>query len=266
MTFGRDHLRCFTINFALSTRDYIKSGNMDRKKTKQSPPRLSDNEIRSIRRRLLRWGKNNFKNFPWRRTDKLWHALAAEVLLQRTRAGTVAVTYNKFVSAYQEPAQLATAPLREIKKLLYPLGLPTRAVYLKKLAVALTGLNAIPPESLEELGKLPGIGSYAAAAYRSLHLRKYSTIIDANVVRWICRLVGQECDGETRRKQWLKSLAEQLTPARNTYHYNYAVLDFTLDICSTQPKCGICPIGPKYCIYGRDWLKKPGRSLVREKA
>lgn len=81
-------------------------------------------------------------------------------------------------------------------------------------------------------------------------------IIDANVVRWLCRIVGAKRDGETRRKKWLFDLADRITPNRNWKEYNYSVLDFTMQICVAQPKCDNCPIGPKYCVHGRSVLRK----------
>jgi adenine-specific DNA glycosylase len=57
-------------------------------------------------------------------------------------------------------------------------------------------------------------------------------------------------NGETRRDKWLIHLAEQVTPARNVGEFNYALLDFTMEICSKHPKCAQCPVGPRLCAYG----------------
>jgi A/G-specific adenine glycosylase len=217
---------------------------------------ISDASIKAIRKRLLKWGKANFKNYPWRDTKKLWHALVAEVLLQRTRAGNVVEVYKEFVNRYKKSVDFAAAPLEEIESLLYPLGLPSRVPLLKQLGEALTRIDDNPPDDLENLLKLPAIGPYSAAAYMSFHKGKRAVIVDANVVRWICRLTDQVCDGETRRKKWMIELANKLTPVRQVREYNYAVLDFTMEICTSRPKCEICPIGPRLCIYGRKKLSE----------
>jgi A/G-specific adenine glycosylase len=217
-------------------------------------PTLSDQQIRSIRRILFRWGRQNFKQLPWRRPARLWHGLVAEVLLQRTKAGTAARTYSKFVLRYHDPSQLADAEISEIEELVRPLGLPQRAHQLQKLGMALSKRKGVPPEKFEDLLKLPGIGPYAAAAYLSFHRGHRATIIDANVVRWICRLVDYDYDGETRRKKWFIALATRLTPRKEVRAYNFAVLDFTIDVCSPRPKCSRCPIGAAYCQYGRKVL------------
>ncbi len=68
-------------------------------------------------------------------------------------------------------------------------------------------------------------------------------IIDANVVRVICRLVGEPYDGETRRKRWLMDLAERLTPERTFRDYNYALLDLAMVVClPAAPRCRACPL------------------------
>ncbi len=44
---------------------------------------------KAIRKIILEWGAKNYKDFSWRKTDNKWHALLAEMLLQRTRVRAV---------------------------------------------------------------------------------------------------------------------------------------------------------------------------------
>jgi A/G-specific adenine glycosylase len=178
------------------------------------------------------------------------------VLLQRTRATSVASVYQQFVFAFATPSELARAPLQQIEKLLYPLGLRWRAPLIKKLGQALDARGGNPPDSLPELITLPGVGPYAAAAYLGFHTRERAVIIDANVVRLLCRLIGYEYDGETRRKQWLLDFADKMTPHQNVKRYNYGILDFTMQICTTRPKCEQCPVGPTLCTHGQRVLNR----------
>lgn len=220
----------------------------------QKEAMLPASTIRKVQRILLEWGKENFKDFPWRHPRSKWHALIAELLLQRTRAASAASVYEQFITRYPQSHHLAEATVGEIEEIIYPLGLRWRAPLLKKLGEALRDLGGEPPASLQQLLELPGVGSYAAAAWLGFHGGKRAVIIDANVVRWLCRMVDRKCDAETRRKKWLIQLAHQMTPARKWAEYNYAVLDFTMEICATRPKCSICPIGPSLCAYGRKVL------------
>lgn len=181
--------------------------------------------------------------------------MIAEILLQRTKAKSVVGVFNRFIATYPTPAGLAAASTEKIGEIIYPLGLKWRAPLLKQLGERLDALGGTPPETLAELLSLPAVGPYAAAAYLSFHAKRHGTIIDANVVRWLCRMVDRPMDGETRREKWLIALAESLTPKRKAGEYNYAILDFSMQICAKRPKCEQCPIGPKYCAYAQQTLK-----------
>lgn len=115
------------------------------------------------------------------------------------------------------------------------------------------------PDSYEELLKLPGIGPYAASAYLSLHRNQRAVLIDANIVRWLCRLLGRAMDGETRREAWVSHLASRLTPPIGFRDYNYAALDFTMKVCAQTAHCEICPLIP-FCRTGHRWFKRSRHS------
>ena len=211
-------------------------------------------QIKTIRRRLRAWGRENYRPFPWRDPPQLWHALIAEVLLQRTRAGSVVPVYEKFIARFPDACALETATLAEIESLIYPLGLRWRAPLLKQLCDHLAENDGRVPDTREELLQLPAVGQYVAAAMLSLHQGSHAVLIDANVVRWLCRLADRPMDGETRRKTWLIEMAETVTPPRKTREFNYALLDFTMTICGKTPRCMDCPLGPKLCLHGRKVL------------
>jgi len=221
------------------------------KATSPSVPVIpSSSSIRKVRQKILAWGTQNYRLFPWRSPAQNWHALLAEVLLQRTRAKSVVAVYQQFVFTFSTPSKLGRASLAKIEKLLYPLGLRWRAPLIKKLGQELGARGGSPPSTLQELITLPGVGPYAAAAYLGFHTNSRAVIIDANVVRFLCRLIGYQYDGETRRKQWLLDFADKMTPRQNVKRYNYSVLDFTMQICTTRPQCEQCPVGPTLCIHG----------------
>lgn len=106
------------------------------------------------------------------------------------------------------------------------------------------------PRDLHALQQLPGIGPYAAAAWLGFHGGKRAVIIDANVVRLLSRILGRPYDGETRRRTWLLQVADVLTPIRAWKPYNYAVLDFAMQICSKNPNCARCPLLSVPCAHG----------------
>ncbi|HVB22873.1 MAG TPA: hypothetical protein VNG51_13095 [Ktedonobacteraceae bacterium] len=214
--------------------------------------------IVDIRRILLAWGKEHYKDYPWRTPDQLWHGLVAEILLQRTKAKNVVPVYATFIHRFPTLESLAQTSVEDIKAIIYPLGLRWRAPLLKKLGESLVEMHGEVPRSYEKLLELPGVGVYVASAWLAFHGEGKSIIIDANVVRWLCRIVDKPMDGETRRKKWLIELAEQLTPGDNCKEYNYAVLDFSMEVCTSIPKCLECPLGAGFCLYRRKNVSAKG--------
>lgn len=204
---------------------------------------LDEKTIKYFRRKLIKWEKENFIDFPWRHSTNKWHSLVVEMMLQRTKAEQVVPIYLDFCKKYKTPKDYL---VDENANVFETLGLPQRNIELKKLSKVL--LKNPIPESKEDLIKLNGVGEYIAAAYRSLHLDKLDVIIDSNVVRLYGRFFGFDTHGETRRKKWFIDLANVLTSQRNFYYYNYSLIDFTKNICKHNPLCGRCILRRK-CAY-----------------
>ncbi|WNF21311.1 hypothetical protein [Mesobacillus jeotgali] len=189
---------------------------------------------------LLQWEETNFVDFPWRSTSNMWHALVAEVMLQRTRAEQVVPVYEEFSNKYPTPKSYLDD---DFSLIFCKLGLPKRQVELQKLAVIFNEKH-IPIDKRELLG-LPGVGPYISAAFRSFHLGIPDTIIDSNVVRLYGRYFGFKTHAETRREKWFIQFAEKLTPISDNRKYNYGLIDFTRAICRPAPKCNECPLNKK---------------------
>ncbi|MFC1970707.1 A/G-specific adenine glycosylase [Chloroflexota bacterium] len=205
--------------------------------------------IRQFRRKLLHWGQGNFSDFPWRHENNLFHALVAEILLQRTRAEQVVVVYKEFREAFPDPITLGQVELSRIEKVISPLGLKWRARFLSTLGGRLSEMGGQIPDDIKLLQSLPGVGPYAAAAFLSLHAGKRAPVIDSNIVRLYGRFFGFETGPETRRKKEILQLAERVTPNKNFRDFNYALIDFTRTVCRPKPVHSYCPISDKCCFY-----------------
>ena len=209
-----------------------------------------------IARAVTRWGRRNARVYPWRERLPLWQGLITEVMLQRTRADQVVPTFNRFRHRYPSPETLALASEEEIAGLVEPLGLRWRGRLLHRLAKKIGDMDGVLPLDQTALEELPGVGPYAAAATLTLHANRRAVLIDSNIVRVLSRLVGSAYDGETRRKRWLRELAEALTPPRAHRAYNYAVLDLAALVCLPSiPNCDECPI-LKWCATGNDRTRR----------
>jgi len=208
---------------------------------------IPQNKINYFRKKIIKWGQNNLSSFPWRETENKWHALVAEIMLQRTNAEQVVSVYKSFCSKYKKPGDLLKDKDTEIFK---NLGLLWRENQIKKLADILSDREI--PEDKDSLLKLPAVGDYIASAYRSLHLGLRDVIIDSNIVRILGRYYGFKTDSETRRKNWLFDLADRITPVRNYKKFNYGIIDFTRLICRPKALCKICILSKKCnCIINK---------------
>lgn len=206
---------------------------------------------KAVRRRLLRWGRQHYQPYAWRSETSPWLSLAAEIMLQRTRAQQVEPVYLELRSHYPTAADLVRAGEEATAQITARIGLHWRGHLLYEAAKAVSEAGGIPPDSLPQLKQLPGVGPYTRGAWLSMYRGIRAPIIDANIARWLARMVGKPCPRDPRHVKWVNELSESLTPSRAFRDYNYAVLDFTMMICtSRQPHCPECPLR-KYCEYGR---------------
>ncbi|MDJ0836347.1 MAG: hypothetical protein QNK37_07490 [Acidobacteriota bacterium] len=196
--------------------------------------------IRTTRQKVLIWGRANFASYAWREETDSWLTLVAEFFLQRTRAAQVEGFFIRFKQRFPTAKDLVEAGDEGIAWVTSNLGLHRRGPLL--LAIAQKIVAEGFPEGMEALLEIKGIGPYSAAAWLSLHQGKRAVIIDANVVRWLSRMTGMPYNRDPRGLKWVQSLCERLTPKRVFRDYNYAVLDFTMNICAKKPRCVQCPL------------------------
>lgn len=202
-----------------------------------------------IQRSLLAWGSTHALSLPWRDPIPSWQALVVESMLQRTRATQVLPVFEKLRNQYPNLGALALASDSDLRELFWPLGLRWRIEKLIELCHWIVERQGQVPETDDELQALPGIGPYASSAFLSLHRGKRAIILDANVVRVLCRLVGKSTGPEVRRERWLIGLAASLTPIRRHRAYGYAILDLGISVCRpSRPRCGRCPVS-KHCRW-----------------
>lgn len=204
-----------------------------------------------IRKKLMRWGGANFRNFAWRHEDNGWLTLVAEILLQRTRAEQAEQAFIQFSHRFPNYSALLSAEPSEVEDITRHLGIHDRADVIRDLASWIADHHGELPSTEKELREIRGIGPYTAAAWLSLHRNKRAVVIDANVYRWLGRMTNQSYGHDPRGVKWLYELAESLTPRRAFQSYNYAVLDFTIMICAPRnPRCASCPL-LAYCCFGQ---------------
>lgn len=202
-----------------------------------------------IRENILRWGRENYRKFPWRENKTPYSVLVSEILLKRTTATAVLGVYGKFMGLYPDLKTLAKASKIDLEKLLLRVG------YHKKRSLILIDVanhiikkhRSKIPNSKTKLLEIPYIGDYTANAILSLGYGIPSAMVDANIERIIRRLFLKQPTGKSLRP--VQKIADILAPEKENETYNFALLDFGALICKYGvPKCSICPIG-EACQY-----------------
>ncbi|MFX0061228.1 MAG: A/G-specific adenine glycosylase [Candidatus Hermodarchaeota archaeon] len=187
---------------------------------------------------LTEWGVINYRQFPWRATKHPYEILIAELFLQRTKADQVKQIYPKFLNMFPNPNKLCNADIKEVLKLLYPLGLAYRANRLITIGTILVELygGEVPRKKIDLLN-LPGVGNYIANSVLLLAFGRCVAPIDANIMRILIRFFDIS---SKEVKPMANSLMRQVSEKKS---YHYSILDFGAIICKPRkPNCIICPV------------------------
>tara|TARA_R110002124_G_scaffold215380_2_gene381328 strand:- start:12945 stop:13511 length:567 start_codon:yes stop_codon:yes gene_type:complete len=176
----------------------------------------------------------------------------SEVLLQRTRAETVAAIYPKFFATFSSWSQLANATMDDLQDSLRPLGLwRRRANGLLELARVMHQKSGRLPDDRSGIEDLPGVGQYIANAVELISSRSPAPLLDVNMSRVLERYFGPRKMADIRYDPYLQRLAWRVTNIEESISLNWAILDLAAKICSARrPKCKECPLKTG-CNYAR---------------
>ena len=201
-------------------------------------------KIDTLRKRLMQWGKNNTRDFPWRKNLTPYSVLISEIMLHRTRAKQVVDKYLIFMKKYPDFKSICNAELNEIKKDLRSLGLYWRTEMLYALACFVCEkYHCELPLNKEELMKLPGIGEYISSAILCFVCNISAPILDTNTVRIISRVFGIEMNDSSRRSKKYMNIMKRIIDSVPCRDFSYAMIDFGSLICKKiNPQCDNCPL------------------------
>ena len=210
---------------------------------------------RAFQNTLIRWFKDEAKDYPWRNTTDPWAILVSEIMLQQTQVSTVLGKngkghYARFMALYPTPTAMASASEQEILKAWEGLGYYRRARNLHAAAKAITTEHqGIFPSDHKTILELPGIGRYTAGAVSSFAYNKPQPIVDANVSRVFSRIFDfQKRIDTTAGVKQIWQWAEELVHPENPRAYNGALMELGQSYCSNKsPCCKLCPIR-SFCL------------------
>jgi A/G-specific adenine glycosylase len=210
-----------------------------------------------IGERMLDWYDLNKRDLPWRRTKNPFNIWLSEIILQQTRIDQGLPYYENFAAQYPDVCSLARADEQEVLRLWQGLGYYSRARNLHACAKAVCKKHkGIFPDAYDELIKLPGIGSYTAAAIASIAFGKRVPVIDGNVLRVITRLYGIDSDiTKSRTIKDIRSILYSIMPDRLPDQFNQAIMEFGARQCTpSKPQCQNCVL-KEYCMSYRHGLQ-----------
>ena len=196
-------------------------------------PYFPEPTIHHFRTELLEWYRQHGRRFPWRkRSASNYKKTIAEVLLQRTRAETVAEFSPGFFARYSSWSQLAEADENELTAVIRPVGLwRRRSKALINLAREMVKRNGRLPKNREELEALPGVGQYIANSIMLLCHNRPQPLLDTNMARVLERYFGPRTLSDIRYDPYLQRLARLVVDCPDAIALNWAILDFAAKTC-----------------------------------
>jgi A/G-specific adenine glycosylase len=209
--------------------------------------------IEFVQQTLLNWFQDNKRDFPWRQVNSSNYLLIiSEILLQRTKAETVAKFLPVFVDKYPDWEKLCEAAEEELKAILKPLGLSNqRGSRLFKLTTELKKRNMEFPKSRSDVEEFSMMGQYIANAFELFILNKRMPLLDVNMARVLERLFGERKLADIRYDPYLQELSRELVNSIDAKQINWATLDFASIVCKARkPRCHSCVFRSR-CSYFR---------------
>lgn len=202
---------------------------------------------------IVKWAEDgNLRKFPWRETSSVWLVALAEILLVRTPAVRVLPVYLNLVEKYPSPFCVSDDDLKELECTLKPLGLQSKKAYqIKVLSEVLRGKEK--RAVVDELKKVPGIGTYAYNAILLFALSMVRPVVDGNIGRIFSRYFGVKWKGKAVSDGNAWSLASVLVPkdAGTAKVYSYGLIDFGSTVCKKKPNCTVCPLKERCKFFSK---------------
>lgn len=194
---------------------------------------------REFRRNLLAWYEQHARELPWRESGDPYRVWLSEIMLQQTRVAAVIAHYHEFLRRFPTIDKLAAARESSVLAAWSGLGYYRRARMLHAAAKVIVGkYGGKFPETQKELGTLPGIGRYTAAAIASICFGKPVAVVDGNVERVLQRFTGARLAG-----QRLWEAADELLDKSRPGDFNQAMMELGAMVCTPRaPACLACPV------------------------
>lgn len=206
---------------------------------------LSSGSSRRLQERLLAWYDRERRTLPWRALPgepadpyRIW---VSEIMLQQTTAAAVAPYFARFIALWPRLEDLAAADLDAVLHAWQGLGYYARARNMHACARVVAASGGCFPDSEDDLRRLPGVGTYTAAAIAAIAFDRPAVPVDGNVVRVLARLFAIEEPLPAARPA-AEARARRLTPPARAGDFAQALMDLGATVCiPRRPRCPACP-------------------------
>ena len=159
-------------------------------------------------------------------------------MLQQTTVAAVVPRFERFIARWPTVDDLAAADDSDVLSEWAGLGYYARARNLIACAREVARQGGFPTSSAE-LCKLPGIGSYTAAAIAAIAFGEPAAAVDTNVRRVVARLESLRDPA----KSDIERIIRQMIPAGRAGDFTQAMMDLGATICRPRaPLCSECPL------------------------
>ena len=206
---------------------------------------LKGGALLNFRKQLLEWFAQYQRELPWRRDKNAYRVWLSEIMLQQTRVAAVIPYYERFLQRFPDVQSLAEASEEEVLRLWSGLGYYSRARNLQKAARQIVGEHGGQfPRDREAALRLPGIGTYTAAAILSIAYGEKLAVLDGNVARVLSRTEAIRGDlREAGRWNGLQERADALLDSGEPGDWNQAMMELGATLCTPRaPQCLLCPV------------------------
>lgn len=200
-------------------------------------------------KKIRKWGKANFIDYPWRKERNIYRLLLTEIFLQKTDSLKINNIYP-LIEQIETPAELLQ---REdtLDYIVSKIGLNYKKERILQLSrQILNDFSGSVPGNYKDLRRLMGVGDYIANAVLAFGFKKKAAAVDTNTIRITESFFGYRSDKKRAREdRRINEIILSVLPVRKYSIFNYYLLDFGALVCVSSKKfCNECILKQK-CSY-----------------
>ncbi len=197
---------------------------------------------------ILYWYNNEKRYLPFRLTKNPYKIWLSEIMLQQTQVKIAIPYYKRWLKYFPNIKSVAKTDLNSLLKLWEGLGYYNRCRNFYRAAkIVENKFGGVIPDDWENFISLPGVGEYTSAAVLSIAFNKPYSVLDGNVKRVMCRILGIK-NFTINNKVRIKKNLNKMIPKDRPGDFNQSLMELGALVCTPKnPSCAVCPI-KSFCM------------------